>query len=122
MGEVDAWRGFYGTKHIQARPSPKVNIEGGSDVPGYSVRYPDGYLSWSPAGVFEQAYYPDDACDFSGALVALREGHAVMLPNWKVTDALVLVEGLLLHKVSRHRVSSIPTTWLLREDWKVLNK
>lgn len=26
------------------------------DVPGYLVRYPDGYESWSPKDVFESAY------------------------------------------------------------------
>jgi hypothetical protein len=25
---------------------------------GYAVRYPDGYVSWSPKGVFEDAYLP----------------------------------------------------------------
>lgn len=26
--------------------------------PGYSVKYPDGYISWSPKAVFEAAYLP----------------------------------------------------------------
>ena len=26
------------------------------DRPGYLVKYPDGYVSWSPKGVFESAY------------------------------------------------------------------
>ena len=31
---------------------------GGSDDgnPGYVVKYPDGYISWSPKDVFEQSY------------------------------------------------------------------
>lgn len=27
-------------------------------VPGYAVKYPDGYVSWSPKAVFEAAYVP----------------------------------------------------------------
>lgn len=33
------------------RPSPDSD-----GVPGYKVVYPDGYVSWSPKGVFEKAY------------------------------------------------------------------
>ena len=29
---------------------------GGDDAPGYIVMYPDGYTSWSPKRVFEEAY------------------------------------------------------------------
>jgi hypothetical protein len=27
-------------------------------VPGYAVKYEDGYMSWSPKDVFERAYFP----------------------------------------------------------------
>lgn len=27
-------------------------------VPGYAIKYPDGYVSWSPKAVFEEAYLP----------------------------------------------------------------
>jgi len=29
----------------------------GQDTPGYMVRYPDGYQSWSPKDTFEAAYF-----------------------------------------------------------------
>lgn len=36
-------------KHYKLEPSTK-------EEEGYAVRYPDGYLSWSPKSVFEEAY------------------------------------------------------------------
>jgi hypothetical protein len=63
---------YIGTKLIEAEPSFRITepdgttsiiIEGearsGSKVEkGYTVRYADGYESWSPAAVFEKAYLP----------------------------------------------------------------
>lgn len=43
---------YIGTKLIEAIPAQKD----GED--GYKVVYPDGYISWSPADVFERAYLP----------------------------------------------------------------
>jgi hypothetical protein len=48
---------YIGTKIIQAEPREKnygpVEQQG---QPGYTVVYPDGYTSWSPAAAFEGAY------------------------------------------------------------------
>ncbi len=48
---------YIGTKIIQAEPRAKnygpVEQQG---QPGYTVIYPDGYTSWSPAAAFEAAY------------------------------------------------------------------
>jgi len=41
---------YIGTKLIKAHP---FDQEG---KPGYKVFYPDGYESWSPKDVFENAY------------------------------------------------------------------
>lgn len=43
-------KSYVGTKIIQGEPEEK---EG---EPGYKVVYPDGYVSWSPKVVFENAY------------------------------------------------------------------
>jgi len=43
---------YIGCKQIEAWPEER---DGRS---GYAVKYPDGYLSWSPKEVFEQAYLP----------------------------------------------------------------
>lgn len=43
---------YIGVKHIQAEPMEK------DGKAGYKVVYPDGYESWSPKDVFEEAYTP----------------------------------------------------------------
>lgn len=59
---------YIGAKIIQAEPmnlfkwQEKQAAKGAlalrvtDDKPGYLVRYPDGYESWSPKDVFEEAY------------------------------------------------------------------
>lgn len=51
---------FIGTKLIEAEPCPAWKDAGGHKIgdPGYKVLYSDGYESWSPKDVFEQAYLP----------------------------------------------------------------
>ena len=41
---------YIGTKQVLAWPQEKNGAR------GYAVKYPDGYVSWSPADVFEAAY------------------------------------------------------------------
>ena len=65
MGKLES---YIGTKVIQAELMDSFDFRTsvkGEDVsvvreqetaPGYKVRYPDGYTSWSPKGVFENAY------------------------------------------------------------------
>jgi hypothetical protein len=58
---------FIGTKLIKASAMDECTFlkqHKGEDVtnretrPGYRVTYPDGYVSWSPKDVFENAYRP----------------------------------------------------------------
>lgn len=63
---------FIGTKIIMAEPGEK------DGQPGYRVRYaPDGYESWSPKAVFEEAYRPVSAAEgqfAAGAIPAEAQG------------------------------------------------
>ncbi len=43
-------KNYIGTKIIQAEPESKHGVD------GYKVKYPDGYISWSPKEQFEIAY------------------------------------------------------------------
>ena len=61
----DTMRTYIGCKVIQARPMSRKEfmerfkgeeVADADDARGYLVRYPDGYTSWSPKGVFEEAY------------------------------------------------------------------
>ena len=56
---------YIGAKLIKAYLMPRVEFleSQGKDVPesvynelGYRVKYPDGYVSWSPKETFETAY------------------------------------------------------------------
>lgn len=67
---------YIGTKVIEAEPQEK------DGVAGYRVAYPDGYVSWSPATVFEAAYRQFDTLDFGGAVNALKQGHKVTRAGW----------------------------------------
>jgi len=57
---------FIGTKTIEACPMSEcdflekdkgIDTRNREDRPGYLVIYPDGYRSWSPKEVFEEAYH-----------------------------------------------------------------
>lgn len=91
-----------GTKLIHAHPMNRAAYnalrgwelpadENGDDA-GYLVEYIDGgkanhpdyegYISWSPANVFERAYRPYKGMDFGNALAALKMGLKVARAGW----------------------------------------
>ena len=69
---------YFGTKRVTAWESHKHE---GKEL-GYAVKYADGYISWSPKDVFEEAYQPIDALSFGHAVVALKAGHCVSRAGW----------------------------------------
>ena len=84
---------YIGTKIIEAAPAIRT---GGKvydltwpipksmepDEPGYRVRYPDGYESWSPKDVFEETYRPTDAMSFGLAIEAAKKGKRIARKGW----------------------------------------
>ena len=84
---------YIGTKIVEAAPAVK---KGGKvydltwpiprsmepEEPGYRVRYPDGYESWSPKDVFEEAYRPTDAMNFGLAIEAAKKGKRIARKGW----------------------------------------
>jgi hypothetical protein len=61
---MEEWSTYIGAKIIKATPMKlseyndryqKV-VPATSGEEGYAVQYPDGYISWSPKSVFEEAY------------------------------------------------------------------
>ena len=52
------------------------------EEPGYRVRYQDGYESWSPKDVFEEAYRRTDAMTFGMAIEATRKGKRIARKGW----------------------------------------
>lgn len=79
---------YYGTKRITAWEQEK------DGKAGYAVKYTDGYISWSPKEVFEEAYQPLTSLSFGHAIVALKVGHKVSRAGWNGKGMwLVLVAG-----------------------------
>lgn len=83
---------YIGTKIIEAEPAyrcegkiypkngpyPKsMNLED-----GYRVRYQDGYESWSPKDVFEEAYRRTDGLTFGLAIEAAKKGNKIARRGW----------------------------------------
>ena len=77
---------YIGTKIVEAEPEAlRYKNEAGVEMceEGYKVRYQDGYESWSPKGVFEEAYRKTDGMTFGLALEAMKKGKGARLPRWK---------------------------------------
>lgn len=85
-------RQYIGTKIIEAEPANRIDGKvfsiydmcptGAVVESGYKVRYPDGYESWSPRGVFEEAYRPTDCMSFGLAIEAMKKGKKVARRGW----------------------------------------
>lgn len=93
---------YIGTKIIKARPMTRAeyNVYRGWDLPanengadeGMLVEYIDGgqanhplhngYVSWSPADVFDRAYRTVENMTFGHALEALKAGQKVARDGW----------------------------------------
>ncbi|MDY3692999.1 MAG: DUF2829 domain-containing protein [Dysosmobacter sp.] len=84
---------YIGTKIIEAVPAIRKGgklYELDQPIPrsmepeeqGYKVRYPDGYESWSPKDVFEEAYRPTDCMSFGLAIEAMKKGKKVARRGW----------------------------------------
>lgn len=119
---------YIGVKEIHATPMNRADYnelrgwelpadENGEDE-GYMVEYLDGgkanhpdfqgYISWSPADVFDRAYKPVDGMTFGFALECLKKGYKLarkgwngknqwlyMIPasHWETTRGLELLDG-----------------------------
>jgi len=93
---------FIGTKIIQASPMTRGEYNTYREWPapegedqsasGYLVEYLDGgtgnlpdhtgYISWSPAGVFEKSYWATNGLSFGLAIGAMKFGKRVRRSGW----------------------------------------
>lgn len=82
---------FIGTKVIIAEPMTMVEAQkvlgrelkpATVEEDGYLVKYKDGYKSWSPKSVFEEAYREVGSVNFGGAIDLLKAGLAVRRKGW----------------------------------------
>ena len=97
-------KNYIGTKMIQARPMTRGEYNNYRSIPpqatdngedqGYLVEYLDGgipnhpdhtgYISWSPAAQFENAYRETSGLTFGHALEALKRGDKVQRKRWEI--------------------------------------
>ena len=100
---------YIGTKVIQAEPAFRVSAGDFKNVihpktyavpedrtgqtweDGYKVLYPDGYVSWSPKEVFEEAYRETNAMTFGLAIEAMKKGERVARKGWNGKDMYVFL-------------------------------
>lgn len=82
---------YIGTKVIMAEPMTLTEAQkvlgrelkpATLEEDGYFVEYKDGYKSWSPKSVFEEAYREVGSVNFGGAINLLKAGLAVRRKGW----------------------------------------
>lgn len=82
---------YIGTKVVKAEPMTLTEAQkvlgrelktANLDEDGYLVEYKDGYKSWSPKSVFEEAYREIGSVNFGGAIDLLKAGLAVRRKGW----------------------------------------
>ena len=118
---------YFGTKEIIAKPMTRQEYndyrgwtlpddEDGTDE-GYLVEYVDGggtnhpdhegYISWSPAGVFNAAYQASGSMTFGHALEALKRGSRVARAGWNGKGMFVFLVNGSTFTVNREPLLSI---------------
>jgi hypothetical protein len=92
---------YIGVKLIEAEPMTDCDFEKFKQhivLPyreprqGYKVVYPDGYTSWSPKDVFEEAYMETDGMTFGLAVEASKKGHKISRPGWNGRGMFVVYQ------------------------------
>lgn len=114
---------YLGTKLIKARPMTRGEYNAYRNWPapegedqnaaGYLVEYQDGgkanhpdhagYISWSPADVFERSYHFMEGLNFGLAIEALKQGHRIARRGWNGKGMfLFLLTGGTVPKTAIH--------------------
>ena len=140
---------FIGVKQINAKPMTWAEYndfrgwklpadENGEDA-GFLVEYLDGgkantpgyagYVSWSPADVFERAYRPCAAMTFGLAVEASEKGIPVRRDGWNGKGLQVVLRGNGASEVKSFYIVYPNGDWfpwhpsptdILAEDWQIV--
>ena len=106
---------YIGTKLIEAAPAIRKGgkvYEKTQPIPrsmepeedGYKVRYPDGYESFSPKKVFEEAYRPTDGLSFGLAIEAAKKGMKIARAGWNGKNQYVELAERISYENAAHEV------------------
>ena len=113
---------YIGTKIIEAEPALRVTGKDFTkriqrvDQPmciddtyerGYKVIYPDGYESWTPKDVFEEAYRPCGAMNFGLALEAAKKGKRISRRGWNGKGQYVELATGIAYKNSAGEIVNV---------------
>ena len=109
--ELDGMSSYIGTKISGAKPMNRLEYndfrgwdlpenENGDDA-GYIVQYTDGYVSWSPAAQFEDAYRKTEGMNFGLAIEAMKKGLKVCRTGWNGRGMFLFLVPGSTFKVSR---------------------
>ena len=93
---------YIGVKQVEAEPMNlgDYNKERGWNIPddevplreGFIIKYPDGYISWTPKEVFEEAYRRTDGMSFGLAIEAVKKGHRIARAGWNGKGMFVVYQ------------------------------
>lgn len=79
------------TQHPITSPADKVDM-------GYKVVYEDGYESWSPVAVFEEAYRETQGMPFGLAIEAAKKGKKIARAGWNGKNQYVELAYCISYK------------------------
>ena len=85
MAEAQAIKSHFPSKMIKDSIQDK-------EPDGYIVEYADGYISWSPKDVFEEAYRPCDNMTFGLAIEAMKKGKKVARKGWNGKGMFIYIQ------------------------------
>lgn len=106
---------YIGTKIIEAAPAIRMGgkvYDANELIPrsmklveeGYKVRYQDGYESFSPKAVFEEAYQETDCLSFGLAIEAAKKGKKIARRGWNGKNQYVELAERISYENAVHEV------------------
>lgn len=106
---------YIGVKIIKAEPAVRIgsiNYLMTEAIPrsmekheeGYRVTYPDGYVSWSPKDVFEEAYRRTDNMTFGLAIEAMKKGLKAQRKGWNGKVQYIELATRISYENTKHEV------------------
>lgn len=77
----------YSTKRVTVWPEVRDGL------PGFAIKYQDGYMSWCPEKVYERDYQPVEAMSFGHAIHAMKADHKVARAGWNGKSMWIAISG-----------------------------